>query len=80
VTEKYNLDEKVKGKVVRIADFGVFVQLEKGIEGLLHISKIPPDLELKTGDEVDCLIESVEPEKRRISLSLVLKEKPVGYR
>jgi len=80
VAKKYSLDEKVKGKVVRVTDFGVFVQLEKGIEGLLHISKIPPGVELKVGSEVDCLIESVEPEKRRISLSLVLKEKPVGYR
>jgi len=80
VTQKYNLDEEVKGKVVRVADFGVFIQLEKGVEGLLHISKIPPGVELKVGSEVDCLIESVEPEKRRISLSLVLKEKPVGYR
>jgi ribosomal protein S1 len=80
VAERYNLEEEVKGKVVRVVDFGVFVQLEKGIEGLLHISKIPPGVELKVGSIVDCLIESVEPEKRRISLSLVLKEKPVGYR
>jgi ribosomal protein S1 len=80
VSQKYNLEEEVKGKVVRVADFGVFVQLEKGVEGLLHISKIPPGVELKLGSPVDCLIESLEPEKRRISLSLVLREKPVGYR
>ncbi len=80
IEKKYPVDAKVKGKVVRLAPFGAFVDLEEGIEGLIHISKIPAEKALKEGDKVDCYIESIDQEGRRMSLGLVLKEKPVGYK
>lgn len=80
IEKKYPVDAKVKGKVVRLAPFGAFVDLEEGIEGLIHISKIPAEKSLKADDKVDCYIESIDQEGRRMSLGLVLKEKPVGYK
>jgi len=80
IEKKYPVDTKVKGEVVRLAPFGAFVDLEEGIEGLIHISKIPAEKSLKEGDKVECYIESIDQEGRRMSLGLVLKEKPVGYK
>lgn len=79
-TEKYEVDKRFKGKVVKISDFGVFVQLEPGIEGLVHITKIPPDKKIVRGDEVNIYIEEIDKEARKISLGLVLTEKPIGYK
>lgn len=78
--KKYSSDQEVSGQVSRVSSFGIFVKLEKGLEGLIHISKIPPDLELKLGEKVSCIIEGIDNQKRKISLALILKEKPVGYR
>lgn len=80
LVKKYKPEKRVKGEVTRLAAFGAFVQLESGIEGLIHISKIPADYEIKVGKKVDVYVESVDMEKRRMSLGLVLKEKPVGYK
>ena len=80
IEKKYSAENKVKGEVSRLAPFGIFVSLDKGIEGLIHISKIPAEKALKVGDKVDCFIESIDKEVRKISLGLVLKEKPVGYK
>lgn len=78
--EKYEIDNKVKGKVVRVSDFGVFIQLEPGIEGLLHITKIPPGKRLLRGDDVNVTVEEVDAKNRKIALGLVLTEKPLGYK
>jgi len=80
IEEKYPVDAKVKGKVVRLAPFGVFVNLEPGVEGLIHISKIPAEKTFKVGEKVDCFVEFLDKENRRMSLGVVLKEKPVGYK
>ena len=80
IKKKYKKENRVKGKVVRLAPFGAFVLLEPGIEGLIHISKIPAEKSIDIGDKVDCYVEMVDPENRRMSLGLVLKEKPVGYK
>ncbi len=80
LVKKYSLEQQVAGKVTKITSFGVFVELEKGLEGLIHISKIPPGVEFKEGEKVTCVVESIDNQKRKISLALVLKEKPVGYR
>lgn len=72
IKEKYPEEEQFKGEVVRKASFGALVQLEPGIEGLIHISKIPPDVDLEVGQEVQCYVESLDKEARRLSLGLVL--------
>lgn len=78
--KKYKKDSKIIGKVVRLSDFGVFVQLEPGIEGLIHLTKIPPGKRYSRGQEVNCYIEDVDVNSRKVSLGLVLTAKPVGYR
>jgi len=80
VTSRYKVDKTVKGKITRISDWGVFVELEPGVEGMLHFSKIPAGLEFKEGQEIDCFIEEVDEKARKIGLGLVLKEKPVTYK
>lgn len=78
--KKFPVETKVTGKVTRLASFGAFVELPGGIEGLLHISKIPAELPIKPGDEIECFVESVDLEKRRLGLGLVLKAKPMMYK
>jgi len=80
IEKKYPVDSKVKGTIVRLAPFGVFINLEPGIEGLIHISKIPAEKSFRVGEKVDCFVEFLDKENRRLSLGLVLKEKPVGYK
>ncbi len=78
--KRYPVDTKIKGKIGRLTSFGALVEIEPGIEGLVHISKIPPELTLNDEDELDVYIESVDRKARRISLGLVLSQKPVGYK
>lgn len=80
IEENYKKDSKKEGCVTKVSDFGVFVQLEPGIEGLIHITKIPPGTKLAKGDKVNVYIEEVDVKERRMSLGLVLTEKPVGYK
>lgn len=78
--EKYKPESKVKGKVVKISDFGVFVELEPGIEGLIHITKIPPATKLSEGQQVNCFVEEIDAKNKKLSLGLVLTAKPIGYK
>jgi ribosomal protein S1 len=78
--KKYKKDKKLKGKVVRLSDYGVFVQLEPGVEGLIHMTKIPPATKLEEGKQVDVYVERIDPEARKLSLGLVLTTKPIGYK
>ncbi len=80
VEKKYKVDDKVKGKVVRISDFGAFIELEPGVEGLIHITKIPPTHKLSMGQEVKCEVEEINIKDKRIALGLVLTSVPVGYK
>jgi len=77
VEEKYPVGAKVTGKVVNIADYGAFVELEKGIEGLIHISEMSwtqhirhPSQVISLGDIVEAVVLKVEKDERKISLSL----------
>jgi len=77
VEERFPIGSKVKGKVVSLTDYGAFVELEKGIEGLIHVSEMSwsqhiknPAQVLKEGDEVEAVVLSIEPEDRKISLGL----------
>ena len=78
--KKYKKDEKVKGKVVKSSGYGIFVQLEPGVEGLVHITKIPPGKKLSKGDEVNVYVEKIDSKGKKLSLGLVLTTKPVGYK
>ncbi len=81
IDKKYHKDDKVSGNVVKVSDFGAFVELEPGIEGLIHITKIPPGLSVKTGQNLKCYIEEINKEDKRLSLGLVItSEKPLGYK
>jgi ribosomal protein S1 len=80
VLDMFEKDTQVKGKVSRVSPYGVFVNLTPGVDGLIHISKISPGEEPKVGDEITVNIEDIQPDKRKISLSMTLKEKPIGYR
>lgn len=77
IQEKYNVGQKIIGKVVSLTDFGAFVELEKGVEGLVHISDltwsrklIHPKKILSPGEEVTVTILDINPENKRISLGL----------
>jgi ribosomal protein S1 len=81
VSEKYHVEDRLKGTVVKHSDFGVFVELEPGIEGLIHMTKIPPSTKLTTGQEVNVYIEEVNIRDHKISLGLVITtSKPIGYK
>jgi ribosomal protein S1 len=78
--KRYPVDSKLSGKVARLTSFGALVEIEPGIEGLIHISKIPPEVTLNEGGKADIYIESIDRQSRRISLGLVLSQKPIGYK
>ncbi len=80
VEKKFKPEDKVTGKVVRISDFGAFIELTPGVEGLIHITKIPPTQKLTVGQEVKCVVEEVNVKDKRIALGLVLTSIPVGYK
>lgn len=75
--EKYHVNDIVKGRVTKLTDFGAFIELEEGIEGLAHISEFSwvrkiqrPDEMLKIGDEVKCMILGYDLQAGRVSLGL----------
>ncbi|KKU78890.1 MAG: 30S ribosomal protein S1 [Candidatus Amesbacteria bacterium GW2011_GWA2_47_70] len=70
---KYPTDSKHRGQVTKIAPYGVFVHLEKGIEGLIHASKMPAEATFVEGQEVEVFVESVDMDKRRLSLGVSRK-------
>ena len=80
IADKYQVGTTLEGTVSRIEAFGAFINVEPGIDGLIHSSKLDSQSALKKGDKVTINVESVDPDHRRMSLSLVLTEVPVGYK
>ncbi|MEO0079360.1 MAG: 30S ribosomal protein S1 [candidate division WOR-3 bacterium] len=77
VEEKYPIGSRIRGRVTTIAEYGAFVELEKGVEGLIHISEMSwtksihhPSQILKVDDEVEAVVLNIDKENRRISLGL----------
>lgn len=75
--EKYPVGERVKGKIINLADYGAFVELEKGVEGLIHISEMSwsekvkhPSRIVSVGDWVEVVVLSIDVPNKRISLGL----------
>src|SRR5207248_1091226 len=81
---RYPLGTKVRGRVVSLTDYGAFVELEEGVEGLIHVSemswtkKVRPSKLLNMGDEVEAVVTDVTVPNRRISLSLKSLEQNPG--
>lgn len=75
--DKYHVNDVVKGKVTKLTDFGAFIELEEGIEGLVHISEFswtkkiqkPSDV-VKSGDEIECMILGYDIQAGRVSLGI----------
>ena len=76
VAEKYNVGDVIKGKVVRLVNFGAFVEVEKGIDGLVHVSQISnqwlenPVTALQIGQEIEAKILDINTEKEKMTLSI----------
>ncbi|MEJ2306627.1 MAG: 30S ribosomal protein S1 [candidate division WOR-3 bacterium] len=77
VQERYQIGNQVKGKVVSLTDYGAFVELESGIEGLIHVSEMSwtkhikhPSEVMKVGQEVEAIVLEVDEKARKISLGL----------
>lgn len=77
VMERYPLGHKVRGKIVNLTDYGAFVELENGVEGLIHVSEMSwtqkvkhPSKLVSVGEVVEALVLSVDPDKKRISLGM----------
>jgi small subunit ribosomal protein S1 len=76
VPEKYRVGMDVQGKVIRTTDFGAFVELEDGVEGLLHVSELShervnkPEDVVQVGQDLTLKVIKLDPEERKIGLSL----------
>jgi small subunit ribosomal protein S1 len=77
VTERYHVGDKVRGKVVSLTDYGAFIELEEGVEGLIHVSEMSwvkkikhPSKILSIGDVIEAVVLDINVEARRISLGL----------
>ena len=76
-TQRYPVGAHVSGRVISVTDYGAFVELEQGIEGLVHVSEMTwskrmkhPSKLVNVGDQVDCVVLNVAPQDRRISLGM----------
>ena len=76
-THRYPVGAHVSGRVISVTDYGAFVELEQGIEGLVHVSEMTwskrmkhPSKLVSVGDHVDCVVLNVNPQERRISLGM----------
>ena len=75
MAQKYPVRTKITGKVTSVADSGVFVELEPGIEGLVYASEVGRDVEnlrdaVEIGQDVECLVVRVDPGEQKIALSM----------
>jgi len=76
-TEKYPIGSRINGRVVSLTDYGAFVELEEGVEGLIHVSEMSwtrkirhPSKVVSVGEEVEAVVLDIKPENRRISLGM----------
>lgn len=79
VETKFPPGKKLSGTVIKSASFGAIIQLEPGVSGLLHISKIPAGKEPKVGDKIEVVIEDLDQGHRKLALGM-FEETPVIYR
>jgi small subunit ribosomal protein S1 len=76
IAQRYPVGSRIKGQVTSVPDFGVFVRIEEGVEGLIHVSQLStervdkPSNLFKVGDEVDAEVINIDPAERKIGLSI----------
>ena len=77
IDERYPIGKRLSGKVASVADYGAFIELEPGVEGLVHVSEMSwskrvkhPSRLVNPGDDVEVEVLSVDPKGRRISLGM----------
>ncbi|MBP1684571.1 MAG: ribosomal protein [Deltaproteobacteria bacterium] len=76
ISQRYPVGSRAKGKVTTVTDFGIFVEIEEGIEGLIHVSQLShervekPQTLFQAGQEVEAEVTHVDPKERRIGLSI----------
>jgi small subunit ribosomal protein S1 len=76
IEERYPVGRRIKGEVTSVPDFGVFIRLEEGIEGLIHVSQLSaervekPSAVAKVGEEIEAEVINVDPRERKIGLSI----------
>ena len=80
IDKKYSKDAEYDGEVVKLANFGALVRLEAGVEGLIHISKLAGGEKLNMGDKVKVYVETLDVDRRKISLGIVDSKKKVMYK
>lgn len=80
IEERYEVGMTLTGTISRVEAFGVFVNVEEGVDGLIHSSKLEPGQAMTKGDEIVVHVESVDSKQRRMSLSPIKTEMSVEYR
>ncbi|KKS01651.1 MAG: SSU ribosomal protein S1p RpsA [Candidatus Levybacteria bacterium GW2011_GWB1_41_21] len=76
----YPLDKKLSLRVKKVSDFGITLDLEEGLEGIIKKEKIPPGFSISAESEINVTVSGVDKKRRRIEFVPVLKAKPIGYR
>ncbi len=80
IDERYPIGAVVTGLVSRVEQFGVFVNVESGVDGLIHNSKLDSDKKLQKGEKISVNVESIDKENKRMSLTLITNELPINYK
>jgi small subunit ribosomal protein S1 len=86
IEQKYPVGAKVKGKVVNLVPYGAFVELEPGVEGLVHVTELswtkriakPSDV-LKSDQEIEAVVLGINRDEQKISLGCASSNQPVGH-
>lgn len=78
--ERFKVDDKVRGTVLKTISTGILVNLDNGISGLIKKDKVPPKTIYKEGDEINLVISRIDKKKHKVLVLPVLLEKPIGYR
>lgn len=78
--KEFSADKKFKAKVSKIIPSGVLLDLGNGLTGIIKKEKIPANVSYKEGSEIQTVVSSIDAKRRRVVLSPILKEKPIGYR